>query len=147
MEPQPATEGDVPHIVNLFRTCFNDDYFHSVFPPTTAGDAYLTDTFTSFIDTSQPGQIHVLKDESGSSCTLPIFFQQVDRIKQGLKAMLLWFEENGPDKTQGWLGRGWPAPYPGMSMEKLQEFLGSMDAQHGAVMGGKKHICKSKLVA
>ncbi|KAG9256294.1 acyl-CoA N-acyltransferase [Emericellopsis atlantica] len=122
MVPQLASKDDVPSIVAIFRTCFSDDYFHAVFPPTATGDAYLTQAFTYFIDPSQPGQIHVLKDESG------------------LKSMLLWFTENGPEKTQGWRGRGWPAPYEGMSLDKIQEFYGAMDAQHDATMGGKKHV-------
>jgi hypothetical protein len=69
MEPQLATRGDVPAIVHLFRTCFDDDYFHSVFPATAAGDAWLTDGFTNFIDPHLPGQIYVLKDETGSCQT------------------------------------------------------------------------------
>ncbi|KAH8884965.1 hypothetical protein GQ53DRAFT_660700 [Thozetella sp. PMI_491] len=124
---EPATLADLPALVDIFYSGFNDDFFADIFPPTPEGREYIRQAYEGFIK-SEPGQqqskVFVIR---GSDVGIPI------------SSIIFWIVRPEDGGAWSWRKR-WPTTRVGMDDAKLEEFFEGMANQHHEVMKEQEHI-------
>lgn len=127
LKAEPATLSDLPRLVDIFYTGFNDDFFEAIFPPTPEARQYISDSYEGFIksrwDHGLKSNVFVTRDENGKA----------------VSSIVYWIIPPGNGGLSPWWQR-WPAAKPTMSDDALNEFFMGMQTQHHAVMKDKEHI-------
>lgn len=133
-----ATPTDVPGMIAVWNKSFITPKALEIFPPTPAGNSYLSSSFLKPLNVSTPDQscfVLVMKDDS------------IEDPEKSVVAFARYFIL-GEEWSEDWRERWESEMAEGMSVESIGAgFFDPMARQHRVAIGKRKHFCKFVLIS